>query len=80
MLKKEMGMNCCNANGECNQDHGCPVRVASVGYRYPKHPERLLDEAPYTFERVIEWFCWVILVGVLGLMVVLPCVYLLLRA
>lgn len=73
-------MNCCNANGECNQDHGCPVRVTSVGYRYPKHPERLLDEEPYTFERVIEWFCWVILMGVLGLMVVLPCVYLLLRA
>lgn len=44
-------MNCCDANGDCNQGRDCPVRKETMNAR--KHP-RTLNEAfgPYTSRNV----------------------------
>ena len=46
-------MNCCDANGNCNQGRDCPVRKERMNSR--KHP-RTMQEAfgPYTDNRIAE--------------------------
>ena len=50
-------MNCCDEFGNCNQGPNCPVRVAKVGQRYPKHPEPVF--VPYVkhqLKALARWF------------------------
>ena len=46
-------MNCCDANGDCNQGRNCPIRKETMNSR--KHP-RTLNEAfgPYTSSKITE--------------------------
>ena len=58
-------MNCCDY--DCTQGRDCPVRVAKVGRRYPKHPEvdppsmwrdQLRHLARWFLYALLGWLIW----------------------
>jgi hypothetical protein len=56
-------MNCCDEYGNCNQGRNCPVRVARVKSRTPKHPAPLRREISHVYLRhLAKWMLIVIAV------------------
>ena len=70
-------MNCCDEYGDCHQGRDCPVRVAKVGQRYPKHPQPVF--VPYINRQLKALAKWMLL-AILGWLVWVPLIYLALRA
>jgi len=66
---------CCD--GMCNQGRDCPARVAKVGQRYPKYPQPYADSI---WRRHLKALVWFFLLGLLGWLILVPLLYLLLRA
>ena len=49
-------MNCCDEYGNCNQGRDCPVRVAKVKSRTPRHPAPLRREISHVYLRhLAKW-------------------------
>lgn len=44
---------CCDE--DCNQGRNCPVRVAKVGQRYPKHPKPVVRYAKHQLKLLAKW-------------------------
>ena len=70
-------MNCCDEYGDCRQGRDCPVRVAKVGWRYPKYPEPVF--VPYINRQLKALAKWMLL-AILGWLIWVPLIYLALRA
>lgn len=69
-------MNCCDEYGNCNQGRDCPVRVAKIKQRYPKHPDGKYQ--PY-LNRHLKRLAYWMLMAVIGLTVWPTLAYLILR-
>lgn len=70
-------MNCCDDYGNCRQGRDCPIRVAHVGARYPKYAEPLFTSTTdQKMKMLVKW----VLVAILCWLLVVPLIYLSLRA
>jgi hypothetical protein len=58
-------MNCCDANGNCNQGRDCPVRKA----------KELLDaeDKPTPADGQLVWILWAFIVLMIGLLTLRSC-------
>jgi hypothetical protein len=54
-------MNCCDEYGDCRQGPDCPVRVARVKSRAPKHPAPLRHDISRVYLRHLAKWMLIIL-------------------
>lgn len=69
-------MNCCDEYGDCRQGRDCPVRVAKVGWRYPKYPKPFPESFWQKRTKALARF---VVLGLIGWLIWVPLFYLLLR-
>jgi hypothetical protein len=53
-------MNCCDANGNCNQGRDCPVRMTRKLKPYPHVPPEIEDEGSDDIAKFGNAVLWVI--------------------
>ena len=65
-------MNCCDANGDCNQGRNCPIRKQRIKEVNDAYINRTFDPIPHeeVFASVKALIAWLALVGFVGMVAI----------